>query len=352
MKSKIITISVLVILVGLVTWTLVKNKKEINEKNKTVDRSEIPVSVKTYTVTEQELSGELVLPSVLQANETAVISSTSSGKIESLTIELGTIVRKGQVIGTVDSKLKNLDLKAKEISVQKLSKDYQRNKELFQGKAIQETAVIDAKYNLESTEIQASQLKQQISDANIIAPISGTIVAKNKVAGEFIGAGTQVASIADVSRLKANIYVNESEIYSLKLKQNVRLISDVFPTDNFNGSISFLSPVADENHNYLVEITLSESASKKLKAGSYVRVQMKKETQGSAITIPKKALINGTKNPEIYVAINGKSVRRKLVLGREFGEKIEVISGLQLNEKIIVEGQINIHDGSFIEISK
>ncbi len=270
------------------------------------------------------------------------------GKIVSLNIELGSRVSKGQNIGSIDTRVKQFDLEAKELSIKKMEKDYQRNKELFQGNAGTEVSLTDAEYNYENTKVQAEQIRRQIADGQIVSPINGIIDSKKLEVGEFTNVGTVIASVVDISQLKAIVYVSERDVYQLKNGQAATVSADVFPGKNFPGKISFISPKGDENHNYRVEVLVSNQGSQQLRAGTYVMVQFSLDRKGTVLQIPKGALVEGLKNPYVYIAANGKAESRKVILGREIGENIEVIGGLQVGEEVIISGQINLIDGSKI----
>lgn len=351
MKTRIISIVVVLAVIGGITFTLMRNKKEIDAKSKPVDRSEVPVSVFVSEVKAMPMQGNLQLPAVLEAKDKSTVAATSSGKLESFRVELGTKVSKGQVIGSIDTKVQQVEVKSRELTVAKLKKDYERAKELLAGNAISENAVTEAKYTYESNQLQLAQLKQQIANANIIAPISGIVTEKKSLQGEFINPGTPIATIVDVSQLKTVVYVNEKEVYQLKLKQNAIITSDVFPGQKFSGEVSYISPQGDENHNYKIEILVSKGAQNVLKAGTYVKVSFDMKNQGDVLQIPKRALAAGMKNPYVYIAENGKAMRRNITIGRELGENVEVLGGLSGGEKVITDGLINLVEGSNIEVT-
>ncbi|PLK42809.1 efflux RND transporter periplasmic adaptor subunit [Emticicia sp. TH156] len=350
MKTRIITIAIIVGIIGAISFKLVANKKKIDESKKVVDRSQVPVYVATTTVALLPVSGNLTLPAVLEPKEKATISTGTQGKIETLNIELGSRVNKGQIIGTIDSKVKQINLQSTELTINKAKTDYERNKDLLAGNAINETAVNDARFNYENNQLQAAQLKQQIADARIISPISGIVTDKKLTAGEYVNMGTVIASLVDVSQLKTVVYVNEKDVYELKLGQPATVTTDVYPTKTFNGKIIYISPQGDDNHNYKVDVLLA-NGNAALKAGTYVKVEFNLNKSANALQIPKKALGDGMKNPYVFVVEGKKAVLRKIVLGREIGENVEVLSGLNEGETIITEGIINIVDGSNVLIS-
>ncbi|MDD2982630.1 MAG: efflux RND transporter periplasmic adaptor subunit [Crocinitomicaceae bacterium] len=350
MKTKIISIVVIIILIALVAFKLTSNKKVINENNKTIDRSEIPVAVTIYNVKKMPISGNVTRPSLLEPKDEASVAVGVGGKLESLRVELGSKVSKGQIIGTVDTKVMKVNVRSLELTVSKLKRDYDRNSELLKGNAISENAVTDSKFSYETKQLELAQLKQQIADANIIAPISGVVVVKNLVPGEFVSPGVEVVKIADVNTIKTNVYVNESEVYQLKMNQSVNLTASVFPGKKITGVISYISPRADDNHNYKVEVMVSKKEVPELKAGTYVNVSFNTQKETEVLQIPKRSLVEGTKNPYVYIIENQKAIVRKIVIGRESGENIEVISGLKEGDVIVSDGQINLISGSNVEV--
>lgn len=351
-KSTIITIIAVLAVAGAVAFILVRNKKEINSRNKVVDRSNVAVPVSVTKAFVGSAGGSFSLPAVTQAENEADVVVNSQGKLTDLNIRLGSVVSKGQLLGKVDTKLQELNLKSSSLNQEKLAKDYDRYNELYKGNAATEANVTDVKYNYENTKIQVDQIKQQIANANIIAPLSGTIVKKNLEEGEFVNPGTVIATIVDVSKLKATVMVSESDVYKLKNGATVNIITDIFPDKTFKGTVRYISPVGDEAHNYPVEITLGNEGKNQIKAGTFIRVSF--DIQGSANTlqIPKIALVEGLKNPYVYVLNGNKASIKKLVLGREIGENVEVLSGLNEGEEVISSGQINLVEGSIVSLVK
>ncbi len=347
MKNKIIIAIIAVLLIGAMAYKLTQNKKVITQNEKFVDRSNVPVSVTTFDVNYFPVSTDYALPAVLDINNSGSINATNPGKIISLSIELGNHVTKGQLVGKVDTKLKEIAVKSTALTIDKLEKDAVRTKELIEGDAAPATSILDLNYNIEANKIQKQNLQQQIADNNIYAPISGIITQKNVNAGEFINPGTPIATIMDVSVLKAIVYVSENNVYDLKLGQSAQITSSIFPDKLTKGIIKYIAPKGDENHNYRVEVEIPNSG---YKAGTYVSVKFSFKKPAEALQMPKIALVEGVKNPYVYV-VNGNNIAiRKLELGEEIGQNIVVLKGLTPGEKVVTSGQINLTTSSKISI--
>jgi len=350
MRKKIIIVAVVVGLAASIGLVLAKNKKAIDAHKVVVDRSNIAVAVTAVKAEMQTVDGRLQLPATLEPSKQADISAEIAGKINSLRIEQGSRVSEGQVVGSIDVQKQQLSVQDAQEALVKAEKDYQLQKELFEGNAGTAQSVKDAERALESARTKLKQYGQQASDGVIKAPISGIVILKKAEAGEYTNPGTALATVVDIYNLKAVVFVSEKDVYQLKLNQTADVSASVLPGKNFTGKINFISPVSDENHNYRVELEVNNKAAT-LKAGTYINVAFDLGENFSALQIPKIALVEGTKNPYIYV-LNGERVSvRKITVGREIGENIEVLSGLKEGEELVTIGQINLTEGTKVTIS-
>ncbi|MDR6195682.1 efflux RND transporter periplasmic adaptor subunit [Siphonobacter sp. SORGH_AS_0500] len=349
-RTTIIVIIAIVAIIGLIGFQLASNKKKLDEKNQIPTNTNVQIPVTVATVQEGEVSQQLIKTGNLIPFREAEIMATAAGKVMKVNFELGSSVRQGATMVQVDNQLKELSLEATQLNIEKLKKDVSRYNTLYAGNATTELQVNDTKYNYDNAVNQAQQIKKQISDATIKAPISGRVVKKNIEPGEYVNVGTSLGTVLDISRLKVQVLVNESDVYSLKEGHSVKLTTSVFPDRVFNGSISYIAPQGDEQHNYPVEITIQNGNT--LKAGTFVNVDFSQKSNQRALQIPRSALVESVKNPYVYV-VEGQVVKqRKIQVGRELGDNIEVLSGLNAGEKVVTTGQINLSEGSAVQITK
>jgi RND family efflux transporter MFP subunit len=349
-RKSLIAVLIIVVIVLAIVVTLFQNKTKINAANQVVDRSSIPVSVTTQKVVTGKLEINLALPALLKPFEEASVFVQTPGIISYLNLELGNKVRKGEVIGAIDTKIAAINLKTAELNNSKLNDDYQRAKELFEGKATTEVNATTAKFNFENSSIQIEQIKQQIANANIVAPISGIISAKSLKAGEFANPGVPIATITNINTLKSTVFVDQSMIYTIKINESAEITSALFPNKILIGKVIYMSPKADLNHNYQVDLLITNSGSELLRAGTDVIVSFNNIKRNDVLQIPKTALVLDRQEPFVYVSSNGKAVGRSIKVGSMQNDLVEVLSGLEVGEVVITSGQINLKDGSNINI--
>ena len=349
-RNRILVGIAIVIVIALMAVQLVINKKHLNEKAKTITRTDVVVSVTAEKAKLLPLKTSLKKTGTLLPVQETDINPATPGKLVEVKFELGTRVTKGQVLARIDSKLRELALQQMELTIQKLEKDSLRFEELFAGNATTEVQVNDIKYNYANAKNQAEQMRKQIADATIIAPISGTIIRKNFETGEFINAGMPLGTIVDITNLKVWTQVTEKEVYNITSGQEVSITSDIFPDKNFPGKVTYVSPKGDDAHNYLIEIILKNDEEQSLKAGTFVYADFTSETEENVLQIPRNALVESIKNPYIYV-VEGETVKKRIIkVGRELGDNIEVTEGLLQDEVVVITGQINLSENAGVRI--
>jgi multidrug efflux system membrane fusion protein len=345
----IITLAVVAIVV-LIGARLVSNKKNIDEKNKPVTVSNAPIPVTVISVSEDTVSQMLLKTGNLIPFRETSIMATSQGQVLSVNFDLGSQVSKGKTLIQIDNKLNQLALQATQLNIDKLKKDVTRYNTLYAGNATTELQLNQTKYDYENAVNKAEQITKQIQDATVKAPISGRIVKKDIEVGEFVNAGTVLGTILDVSRLKVQVMVNEKDVYQLHEGQKVKVSADVLSGKIYPGQISYIAPRGNEEHSYQVEITVENAGP--LKAGTFVNVDFSQKSKETSLQIPRIALVESIKNPYVYVVNNNVAKQRKITVGRELGDLIEVRGGLQPGDQVVTTGQLNLTDGKPVQISK
>jgi multidrug efflux system membrane fusion protein len=351
--KKILSITLIVLAVGgLIAFKLISNKQKIDAKKQPVDHSNVAIPVSVFAAQNLPVETRLVKTGTLIPFDEADIIAGNQGKVTSLNFDLGSQVNKGAVMANVDMQIAQLSLSDAQQRVKKLENDYQTYKELLAGDGTTQAKVDEIKLSLDNARNQVSQIRKQIGDYSIIAPISGVVVAKNTVKGEFVNPGTVIGKMVDVSRLKVQVLVGENDAYQLKAGQPVKIKTDIYPDQNFTGIISFISPQGDKAHNYPVEIVLNNNSKNALKAGTFVQADFSQNATENALQIPREALVESVKNPYVYVLENNLAKTRKIQVGRSLGSNIEVTNGLKEGEDVIVSGQINLTENTKVEVVK
>ncbi|MGV3631531.1 MAG: efflux RND transporter periplasmic adaptor subunit [Bacteroidota bacterium] len=349
--KRIIIISVIAVaLIGLTVAKLMGNKKKAEEKIYIHD-ADAEILVEEGRPETHTFESSLSFLGTFEPVRQNTIGSDAQGKVITLSVEEGDYVSKGQLIAKVDDEMLELQIQSADISIEGQKNDDARYTNLSRENAVAGVQVEKTRLGLRTAENQKKQLQKQLRNTSIRAPFSGTITKKMADVGSFLGNGSPVVEITDISSLKLTINVPERDILKFKQQQNVIVKADIYSNRTFDGKVTNISVLADKSHNFEVQITV-KNPGKELMAGMYGSVSLNNNKSVSALSVPRKALVGSSKKPQVYVIRNGKAVLTSFTSGTSDGDYIEVVNGIQPTDRIVVKGQVNLQDNSRVKTTK
>jgi len=351
-RTNLIIIGIIVIVVVLISYTLYSNKRKINQKSTsevTTKVLEIPVVVGTAEFYSSPNS--LKKTGNIAPFKQAIVYASSAGNIQTLQFDLGSNVTAGQLMAITDPGKINIDLQNAVSKEKKLQNDLSTYVELLEGKATTQEKVNELRLDYTDARNQTAQIRKQLGDTRILAPISGVVTAKSVERGVYVSGGTEMATIVDLKKVKVQVYLTESESYNVKLGDFANITNEVFPDRIFKGKITYISPQGDATHSYLTEMTVINPDNNLLKSGAFVYAEFTNNNVSPALVIPREALLENTQIPTVYTVKGNKVFTRTIRIGNDFGDKVEVLSGLSSGESVVISGQINLKNQSLIKIT-
>jgi membrane fusion protein (multidrug efflux system) len=355
MKKNILITVVILAALGAIAYTLMNNKKENEAKTAIVAEENASVSVRVDTVRTKEVSLDFSSNGNFEPVQELKFSAEKSGKITKILVKEGDYVSVGQTLAIVRSDVINVNAQNANAVYQNAVADYTRFENAYKTGGVTKQQVDQAKLAMVNTKSQLTQANINVGDTRIKAPISGFINKKYIEVGSIISAtpATALFDIVNVSKLKLKVNVNESQVASLKVGNSTKIIASVYPDKTFTGKITFIASKADEILNFPVEIEITNNASKDLKAGMYGTAEFASNQQKQSMKIvPRNAFVGSVSSNQVFVIENGTAKLKTVTAGRVLGDKVEILDGLSEGETVIVTGQINLQDGSKVEVIK
>ncbi|MBK8503796.1 MAG: efflux RND transporter periplasmic adaptor subunit [Saprospiraceae bacterium] len=354
---KFIRISITILIIGgLTAWAglkLTSNKKVIDEKAEIKAEVITEIPVRIALVEMLEIDNSLKLTGAFEARKELNIIAEAQGRLTSLGIDEGSQVQKGQIVAEIDDTGVQSQLATAKASMDKAKKDVERYERLVKAGAVSQLQLEDVKLNLQNMETNVTAVEQQLKYTTVKSPMTG-IVKKVKVEeGSFATPGAVIATVVDISSLKMVVKVPETDIMKVRRGQPVEIQTEVYPDKVFKGSVSLISVQADEGRKYDVEVELPNDKNFQLKAGMYGAVKITPSTtkKEEALFVPRNAVLGSVKEAQVFVLMEDKSVKLKPVrVGESSGEKVLILDGLSLGEKVVTTGQINLSDGRMVKV--
>jgi RND family efflux transporter MFP subunit len=352
MNKTIILVASGVLLMALVFGIYSCNKANSDSQNSSTGAISTSYSVSVIKAAKKEISDSFSqVGTIVAYNDVTVISETS-GRVVKVNAEVGDYKPAGSILVEIDSELREAAYKAANVTYEKAKKDLERYEALYKEGSIADMQIEQARWSFQSAESQYIVARRQLNDTKITTPISGIVTARYVNIGTMVmGApqSTQIANVVDISRLKVKVSVAEKDVIRLKVGEKVDVTTDVFPGSVFTGSIFSISSKGDEGHTYPVEVVLRNSKLQ-LKAGMFGRVMFTPKTSGNLIVIPRESIVGSVKEATLYVVSNNVAKIRPVTVGKEIGTNVEILSGLQEGELVVVNGQNNLSDGASVII--
>ena len=295
----------------------------------------------------------LTLPGNIQPYNRAAIFARVNGYVQGWDHDIGSPVKAGQVLATIDAP--DLD--------QQLS---QANATLASVKANEHFATLTANRNniLVQKQIVAQQLadqtaadaaaKKAVVDANeanvrqleamqsfktLAAPFDGVVTARNVEIGQLInsgGSGLPLFEVSDLHRVRIFVQVPQSFTAGLAPGMKASFEMPQYPGVQFDAAVSHISKAINaSSHSMQVELQ-ADNAAGKFFGGSYCNVHFELPTDANLVTIPSTALVTGNQGTQVATLdSNNKVVLKKVQLGRDLGDSVEIIAGLTPSDRII-----------------
>ena len=344
--KKIIGIILTVLVVAGMVLLLAGNKKKMEQQTQSVAKADTTEVVTTCTVTLQPCSRAFTSNGVAQAASELNFVSEVSGRVVAVMVDKGSRVSKGSPLLRIDSELLEADYKAALATYESLKKDAERFSRSAEAGGISGQQLDNVRTQLVAAESRLAVSKWKLDNAVVKAPISGTINNRFVEPGSLIAPNAPLFEIVDDSRIKTVCNVSEEKVQRLTVGQHVTATTNGGET--FGGTIRNIGVKTDRGLNYPVEVAMDANSA--LRVGTYLKVQFAGETEDAALLIPRKAVVGSVMAANVFVAENGRAVRREVTLGDMYGEQIEILSGLQEGDEIVVSGLMNISDGRSITV--
>lgn len=357
MKKKQVTSTIITILVigGLIAgigWVLTNNKKKNETKTAVVAQNSGNVAVRTSIVKKESVTTDLRANGNFAPAQQLNFAAENSGRVVKILVDEGSRVKKGQTLAIINADVISIDLETARSAYQNAKKDKERYENAFATGGVTQQQLDQARLAFQNAEARLEQAGIRVRDANVRSSINGIVNKRFIEPGAYVSPGTQLFELVDVSKLRLNITVSESQVARLQPGDKVKVMASVLPDKVFEGRISFIAPKADNTLNFPVEIEIAQNPGNQLRAGMYGTAMFSFDNAAPAIMIPRSAFIGGVNSNRVFIARDGKAYEREVVSGRIIGDKVEILEGLQENDTVITSGQINLTEGSSITIIK
>ena len=360
------------------------------EESKAKPTGPPPREVKVTPAAERTIARTVTATGTLAADDQVVLGTKVAGRLAEITVDLGTRVKRGQMIGKLDQSDFKLRVDQAEAALQqarvriglpptgqdervdadqtaivrqaramlddaRLTRD--RSVKLAQQELIAraqlDTAeaglqVAEGRYQDALEEVRNRQAviaqrrseldlaRQQLTDTVILSPLDGIVSVKQASVGEYLAAGAPIATMVRVHPLRLRVPVPEREGSGVRVGHAVTLTVEGDPT-LYRGRVVRLSPIVHEqNRTLMVEAEVPNERGF-LRPGAFARVEIMTEVSQPVVTVPWSSVIVFAGVEKVLLVRQGKTAEVRITTGRRFGEDVEIIDGLKRGDPVVAK---------------
>lgn len=280
----------------------------------------------------------------IEAFAEADIVAKVDGEVRRLLVEEGDTVEKGQILATLDGDRLRLELNESKARLNKLQRDFARNKELQAKGLISEGDFERIQYDLEALQASYNLAKLELDYTQIRSTINGVVSERYIRIGNTIRIGDAVFRVTSLSPLVAYMYVPEREFQQIEAGQPVLVLIDALADEAIEAKVTRVSPVVDPaTGTFKTTVEIHDNAAR-IKPGMFGRINIVYDVHEAALQIPRSAIIDRNGELSVFVIENDTSIRKIIETGFSSDGMVEVLNGLSDSEAIVSIGQLGLKD--------
>ena len=316
--------------------------------NKNSGADIIPVEV--TKIKKGVISDYILLSTNLETEKMASVYSRIQGLVASISAEEGDIVKKGQILMTLEADEYVLAEEKARLNYLSQKSDFDRMEAMYQQNLLSKEEYEKAKFTLQGLEVDWKEAKLNLSYTQIKTPIDGIVGDRLIKPGDRIQPSDKLYTVINTSEMIAVVYAPEKEMGNVVKNQRAYITSDNLPGEQYEGWIKRVSPVVDPQSGTFKITVGVKNPNNILRAGMFVNTNIITATHENAVLIPKTAIVYENEQLRVYVVKDSIANKVPLKVGFQDYEKIESLTGIVEGDQIIVVGQAGLKDKTKVRI--
>jgi membrane fusion protein (multidrug efflux system) len=343
---------ILVLSLLILAGKIIDKVERLKAEKRAATRQEVSVQVITLTVKPAQLEERLNLPATVESFENLWVKSEASGQVTNILVQEGQIVQKGQVLMELDSRDYMTNLERIEANYRLITIEYKRITELFNRNIVAASEVDRLEAQLKDLEAQLNAAKLALERTRITAPITGRLNEIEAKIGDWMSIDKPVAQILQIGEVKVTVGIPESDVSAVTDLKEADIIIEALDKLRLKGRKLFLSrQPSDMARLYNLELVV-DNPDGRILPGMFARVEIVKKRFEDTLAVPLYAVISQNNENFVYLEKDNKAEKRPVELGILDGWMIQVKSGLEVGDNVIIVGHRQVDEGQTVKVIK
>lgn len=333
------------------------------EKEPVAEEEAVPaVLVEAAPVTRADISEVSTVNGKLAAKVEVSVVPKMAGRISEVNFQVGDTVKKGDVLVRIAATELQAQLNQAQAvlnTAQAAHADAKTNlarmKTLYAQGAVskQQLEMAESGVTASSPDAAAAtvqMIQAQLANTVVTSPLDGLVASRTAEVGGIAGQGP-VMVIVDLDTVVVHTDVTEGEVNKLSKGQEVDVLVSAVSADPFLGRVTAISPAADSRSSaFPVQISI-DNPDHILKSGMFAEIRLVLSTKKGVLVVPKAAVVDSGDGRYVFLVKDGLALQTTITTGVEDETRVEVITGLQAGDSVVVSGQNKLQDKSAVTVS-
>ena len=340
--------SLLIPLISVLSLTACSSDDNSSSKKRIGKDHKVEISIASVTPVQHKQ----VVSGSLEAINSIKLYSEENSRITALPFYESDVIKRGDILVTLDSQLIQADLDKAIAESQQAKVSLKRLKKLLPKKLASEEDVTLAATTLNVALAEEKRQRARLARTSIKAAFNGVISQRNYEPGDVIAANSHILTLIDPNILRVRLLLSEQWISLVKTGSVVDISIDALGDKMFSGNISRIYPTINPStRKGTLEITLSPTPAG-ARAGQLARVNIQTETTDKLV-IPSRSIHHDIDGAHVFI-VNEKMKAQKASIqqGLDFGVVTEVISGVSAGDKIVSKGFLGLRNNKTVSIQQ
>ncbi|WP_448551915.1 efflux RND transporter periplasmic adaptor subunit [Thalassotalea montiporae] len=307
------------------------------------------VPVKTAAAHTEEFKDVIEALGNARANEQVLITSNYSDIVEEVSFQDGEIVKKGDILVRLNNQEEAAKVRELEANLAESVAQLNRFQDLLTKRATSKSQVDQQEAQTKAIAARLLSARTKLNELTISAPFDGVLGFREISVGAFVQSGDVITSLDDLSTVKVDFSVPERFYTTIAVGQAIEATNTAYDDKVFMGKIVSVDPRIDNATRMVkvrAEIPNSDYA---LRAGMLLSINVERSVE-QVLQVPESAIIPIEDNHYVFVVSDGKAMRKQVIVGRRKPGMVEIKSGLDENQPVVVEGALKLRDGTQVKV--
>jgi membrane fusion protein (multidrug efflux system) len=300
------------------------------------------IKIEAFPVTVEALG-------TVKANESVLLTAQTTDIVQNINFDDGDLVKKGQILIQLNDNEEQARLNELDINLQEAKRQLKRITNLAKESAASEQLLDEQQAKVKALQAQMDVMKSQLDELQLRAPFDGVLGIRQISVGALLKPGDLVTTLDDLAVVKLDFSISEAHLPSVAKEQQIEATSVAYPDEVFAGKITSIASRVDPITRSIQIRANINNKQLKLRPGMLMQIELQK-LMLETLVLPEHSLVPVEDKQFVFVVRDDAVKRQEVQVGRRRPGFVQILSGLEEGDLVVVEGTLRLRDGSKVRI--